>query len=182
MATKNDFSEGLESRGPLARVNNYVWTGLEVHSVYFARVNQKLGNGIWEGSAVGRVITACGTSPAAADATFTLRGFSDVQTSSSNPPPDLTASGGTLAACKPARLAVYFAYTGLDDITDFIGTWTGPNFNRTFATALLKGDGPSFYVFPAPQGGFSPGAYNFKFSSGGESNPVVHLDATVTLC
>ena len=37
-------------------------------------------------------------------------------------------------------------YTGLDDLTDFIVTWIGPNFERNFAWALPKGDGPAFFV------------------------------------
>ena len=182
LATKNDFSEGMESRGPLGRVSNYVWNGLEAHSVYFVRVNQKLASGDWDASGVGRVVTACGTTPAAATATFTVRGFSDQVGPQGRAPADLTEPGGTLATCKPARIYAFITYADLDDLTDFIGTWTGPNYTRSFAWALSKGSGPQFFTQSGPAAGWPPGNYTFKFTSGGEVSPIVHIDTAFKVC
>ena len=91
--------------------------------------------------------TAATTAPAATAAgTFTLLGFADHAAQNNAPPPDVTASGGTLRSCNPSRLYAWVNFSNLTPPKQFAGSWTlngGPLNTQTFTQT--SGSAISFF-------------------------------------
>jgi hypothetical protein len=181
LSTAQSMTPILDTRTIEGRPTSYLWTGLDAHTQFWLRASQKQSNGDWTASAPVTFATACGTKPAHADAVFLVRGFTDKPGPNNAIPANVVVPGGTLSVCKLERLYIFTRYTGLDDLTDFIVTWTAPNAAvRTSAVALNKGEGVPFFVSPAIVTA-SEGQFSFKLTSGGEASPLTHINASINV-
>jgi hypothetical protein len=171
------------SAGPIkAGSNSYLWSGLEPDTLHWIRFDQQLPSGDWVYGQPLRIVTACGTTAAAAGSTFTVVGFSDHAQANFGPPSDVVPAGGTLIACGSSTIYIFCQYTGLTDLTDFVGQWTVNGAPRpAFAWGLAAGDGKPLFSIRAPAGGFVPGNYTFNLSSGPANARQSNVDASFTL-
>ena len=108
------------------------------------------------------------TTAATAAGTFTLIGFADHAAQNNFAPPDVTASGGTIRSCNPARLYAFVNFSNLTPPKQFAGSWTlnGAPLNTQTFTQTAASSTSFFEVQNTPQP-LVAGAYTFQLAVDG---------------
>jgi hypothetical protein len=124
-------------------------------------------------------IVACGgsddkpkastTAAASSAATYTLTGFADHTAPGNFAPQDVTATGGTLKSCNPAKLYAFVNFANVAQPKPFAGSWTlnGTALNSQTFTQTATNGTSFFEVQNTPQP-LVAGAYRFALAVDGK--------------
>jgi hypothetical protein len=115
------------------------------------------------------IATPTAAPPAAASfGTFTFVGFADHAGPNNHAPNDVTATGGTIRACKPQELFAFVNFTGLTPPKTMNGTWTwnGTLIGRQTLNQTER-EASTFWRLQAMPVELGAGAYVFTISIDG---------------